>query len=141
MTTATPPLGWNSWDCFGGSVTEAETLANAEFMAEHLLEFGWDTIVVSALPEGALGSLNGEPIAPTDLADAAADPEAAARIRGQAGQTSAQVGAVIDALPRVTGDFGSARVLDGPLVSVVITDDGRVAAGAVAPQDLLDALA
>ena len=35
MTTATPPLGWNSWDCFGGSVTEAETLANAEFMAEH----------------------------------------------------------------------------------------------------------
>ena len=46
MTTATPPLGWNSWDCFGGSVTEAETLANAEFMAEHLLEFGWDTIVV-----------------------------------------------------------------------------------------------
>lgn len=42
----TPPMGWNSWDCFGGSVTEAEVLANAEFMAEHLAPYGWDTVVV-----------------------------------------------------------------------------------------------
>ena len=41
-----PPMGWNSWDCFGTTVTEAEVLANAEFMAAHLLEFGWDTVVV-----------------------------------------------------------------------------------------------
>ncbi|MDD7944917.1 glycoside hydrolase family 27 protein [Microbacterium sp. NE2HP2] len=41
-----PPMGWNSWDCFGSSVTEAEVLANAEYVAEHLLAFGWDTIVV-----------------------------------------------------------------------------------------------
>jgi hypothetical protein len=27
----TPPMGWNSWDCFGTSVTEAEVVANAEF--------------------------------------------------------------------------------------------------------------
>jgi hypothetical protein len=39
-------MGWNSWDCFGSSVTEAEVLANAEYVAEHLLAFGWDTIVV-----------------------------------------------------------------------------------------------
>ena len=41
-----PPMGWNSWDCFGTTVTEAEVLANAEFMATHLREFGWDTVVV-----------------------------------------------------------------------------------------------
>ncbi|ROR81736.1 Alpha galactosidase A [Plantibacter flavus] len=41
-----PPMGWNSWDCFGGSVTEAEVLANAAFLAEHLLPVGWDTVVV-----------------------------------------------------------------------------------------------
>lgn len=41
-----PPMGWNSWDCFGTSVTEEEVLANAEFMAEHLRSFGWDTVVV-----------------------------------------------------------------------------------------------
>lgn len=41
-----PPMGWNSWDSYGTTVTEAEVLANAEFMAEHLLPFGWDTVVV-----------------------------------------------------------------------------------------------
>ena len=44
----TPPMGWNSWDCFGTTVTEAEVLANARFMAEHLRDAGWDTIVVDA---------------------------------------------------------------------------------------------
>ncbi|MDM8085552.1 alpha-galactosidase [Cellulomonas cellasea] len=42
----TPPMGWNSWDCYGTTVTEAEVLANAEFMAERLLPHGWDTVVV-----------------------------------------------------------------------------------------------
>lgn len=47
MTLAlTPPMGWNSWDCYGTTVTEAEVLANARFMAEHLREHGWDTVVV-----------------------------------------------------------------------------------------------
>ena len=41
-----PPMGWNSWDCYGTTVTEEEVLANARFLAEHLLEFGWDTVVV-----------------------------------------------------------------------------------------------
>lgn len=42
----TPPMGWNSWDCYGTTVNEAEVLANAEFMAEHLLAYGWDTVVI-----------------------------------------------------------------------------------------------
>jgi len=41
-----PPMGWNSWDCFGPSVREDEVKANVDYMAEHLLKFGWDTIVV-----------------------------------------------------------------------------------------------
>ena len=44
--TPAPPMGWNSWDCYGTTVTEAEVIANAEFMAEHLLPYGWDTVVV-----------------------------------------------------------------------------------------------
>lgn len=43
-----PPMGWNSWDCYGTTVTEAEVLANARFMAEHLRDAGWDTVVVDA---------------------------------------------------------------------------------------------
>lgn len=44
--TPRPPRGWNSWDCYGTTVTEAEVLANARFLAEHLLPHGWDTVVV-----------------------------------------------------------------------------------------------
>ena len=41
-----PPMGWNSWDCFGTTVTEAEVKANADYMAEHLARYGWQYIVV-----------------------------------------------------------------------------------------------
>jgi hypothetical protein len=42
----TPPMGWNSWDCYGPTVRENEVKANADYMAEHLKEFGWEYIVV-----------------------------------------------------------------------------------------------
>jgi alpha-galactosidase len=41
-----PPMGWNSWDCFGTTVTEAEVKANADYMAEKLSRYGWQYIVV-----------------------------------------------------------------------------------------------
>lgn len=42
----TPPMGWNSWDCFGFEVTEDQVKATADYMAEHLLEFGWEYVVI-----------------------------------------------------------------------------------------------
>lgn len=42
----TPPMGWNSWDCFGPTVTEAEVKANADYMAMHLKQSGWEYVVV-----------------------------------------------------------------------------------------------
>ncbi|WP_017471150.1 glycoside hydrolase family 27 protein [Amphibacillus jilinensis] len=42
----TPPMGWNSWDCYGATVTEAEVKANADYMATHLKAYGWEYIVV-----------------------------------------------------------------------------------------------
>ncbi len=43
---ATPPMGWNSWDCYGTTVTEAEVKANADYMAKNLKSHGWQYIVV-----------------------------------------------------------------------------------------------
>ncbi|MDD6602724.1 MAG: glycoside hydrolase family 27 protein [Eubacteriales bacterium] len=40
-----PPLGWNSWDCFGAAVTEEQLIANAEYMAKNLKQYGWQYIV------------------------------------------------------------------------------------------------
>ncbi|MBQ6165541.1 MAG: glycoside hydrolase family 27 protein [Clostridia bacterium] len=41
----TPPMGWNSWDCYGAGITEKDLLANAEYMAAHLKEYGWQYVV------------------------------------------------------------------------------------------------
>ncbi|BCX49833.1 alpha-galactosidase [Haloferula helveola] len=41
-----PPLGWNSWDIFGTSVTEAQIREQADAMAEHLLPSGYDILTV-----------------------------------------------------------------------------------------------
>ncbi|MEO8108634.1 MAG: NPCBM/NEW2 domain-containing protein [Ginsengibacter sp.] len=43
---STPPMGWNSWDCFGPTVNEAEVKANADYMAKNLKNYGWKYIVV-----------------------------------------------------------------------------------------------
>jgi hypothetical protein len=42
----TPPMGWNSWDNFATTVTEAQTKAQADFMAAKLKAHGWQYIVV-----------------------------------------------------------------------------------------------
>jgi hypothetical protein len=42
----TPPMGWNSWDSYGTTVREENVKANADWMAEHLVKYGWKYIVV-----------------------------------------------------------------------------------------------
>ena len=41
----TPPMGWNSWDCYGAAVNEEQLLANADYMAKYLKDYGWEYIV------------------------------------------------------------------------------------------------
>lgn len=45
LLAPTPPMGWNSWDCYGASVNEEQLLANADYMAKYLKEYGWEYIV------------------------------------------------------------------------------------------------
>ena len=56
---STPPMGWNSWDSFGTTVTEADVKANAAWMARNLKAYGWQYVVVdmewfvtNPIPEG-----------------------------------------------------------------------------------------
>ena len=46
MIANTPPMGWNSWDCYGAAVDEATVRKNADYMAKHLLPYGWEYVVV-----------------------------------------------------------------------------------------------
>lgn len=78
---------------------------------------GWSQVVIADLPADALAGVD------------SADPQAASAL------------ALIEALPAVSGPWGTGRVFAGPLLSVIITDDGRVALGAVAPTSVSAALA
>lgn len=46
---------------------------------------------------------------------------------------------MLELLPKVSGPWGSGRLLTGKLFSVLLTDDGRILAGAVTPERLYEA--
>lgn len=45
----TPPMGWNSYNCYDWRVGEKEFIANVDFMSEHLAQYGWEYAVVDFL--------------------------------------------------------------------------------------------
>ena len=45
----TPPMGWNSYNCYGSAVHEDEVKANADYVAQNLKKYGWQYIVVDFL--------------------------------------------------------------------------------------------
>ena len=42
----TPPMGWNSWDAYGLTITEAEFRANVDVLKSRLMPFGWQYAVI-----------------------------------------------------------------------------------------------
>jgi alpha-galactosidase len=46
LLAPTPPMGWNSWDSYGLTVTEEQFRQNMVVLAAQLKEFGWQYVVV-----------------------------------------------------------------------------------------------
>lgn len=62
LVAGTPPMGWNSWDCYGAGVNEEQLLGNAQYMAEHLKAHGWQYVVCDiqwAEPQGGTHASDG----------------------------------------------------------------------------------
>lgn len=95
---------------------------------------GWASVLVALLPPGTLDALapgaaddvappaDDEPFGPGHGRDGADDGAASA---------AAQAALLLDSLPAVEGDWGSGRLLTSRLLTVLVTDDGRVLLGAV----------
>ncbi|SFS05809.1 Alpha galactosidase A [Granulicella pectinivorans] len=43
---ATPPMGWNSWDAYGLTITEEQFRANVKVLATALKPYGWNYAVI-----------------------------------------------------------------------------------------------
>ena len=93
---------------------------------------GWSTVVIADLPADALANL-----AEDGMRATGDGPKAPSGSDDGAGTAVA----LIEALPAESGAWGTGRVLRGTLFSVILTDDGRVAVGAVSPEALGAALA
>lgn len=64
-----PPMGWNSWNSFAGTITEKQALETAAIMREKLLPFGYDTFTVDIQwyePEASGYEYNAHPIPALD---------------------------------------------------------------------------
>lgn len=54
--TLTPPMGWNSWNCWGGAVSEEKILAAAQAMVTFgLQQLGWNTVNIDDGWQGVRG--------------------------------------------------------------------------------------
>ncbi|MET8258746.1 hypothetical protein [Micromonospora sp. NPDC005205] len=84
---------------------------------------GWTTVLVGRL-DGADADRKPAPKQATPPAGAGPDLD---------------VSKLLGGLPAVSGDWGSGRLLTSKLFSVLLTDDGRVLAGAVTPERLYEA--
>jgi len=42
----TPPMGWNSYNCYSYQVTQAQFMANTHYVASNLKQYGWQYCVV-----------------------------------------------------------------------------------------------
>jgi outer membrane lipoprotein-sorting protein len=74
---------------------------------------GWTSVVVAKVPSGSSEA---------------------------AGSGSGQLARMLRVLPRVSGTWGTGHLLKGTLFSALLTDDGRLVVGAVAPEALYAAL-
>jgi hypothetical protein len=81
--------------------------------APHVVGSGWTSVVVAHVPTGTTGSGTG-PATPLQV--------------------------LLQKLPEVQGAWGSGHLLQGTLFTAILTDDGDVAVGAVAPGLLEQAL-
>jgi len=97
---------------------------------------GWTSVLVATMPSDPAG-------AAPPAADAPPTADGSSTYGPDAGPRSAgnPLEAIVGSLPQVSGTWGSGRLLQSALFSVLLTDDGRVIAGAVAPELLYEAAA
>lgn len=93
----------------------------ADAKPAHVAGEGWSRVYVMQVPKDAATSMGSQ-----------ADEKSAEGPKGRHGYDEGQDPAqIIASLPKTSGSWGTGRVLEGTLFSIILTDDGRLAMGAV----------
>lgn len=103
------------------------------------------TVTESTLGQGLLSGVQDfqrlVPVEPTAAPEIVGGGWTSVLVVSMPAAASGGLGSILGSLPVVTGPWGSGRLLQSALVSVLLTDDGRVIAGAVTPELLYQAAA
>ena len=149
-----PPAGAKVTHESAGSGSQASSqAARGTSMTNGMTVIGQGWLAVAALPQSALSSLTGPggPGGPGPGPFRGSSASAAPGSGGPAGRpggsgspapgggTGAILGAVLQSARRVSGPWGSGRLLRTSLLSVLITSRGRILIGAVTPEVLYQA--
>ena len=120
------PNGWS-----GQVPASRKTSANPRVM-------GQDWLTVAVLPASALSEMSGGAGSAAGVAGSAAQSAAGSNPGGSSGgiSGSALLGAAMRSATNVHGAWGSGRLLHTSLLSILITNNGRVLVGAVTPSVL-----
>jgi outer membrane lipoprotein-sorting protein len=118
-----PPAGAKVVQQTSGSGTKS----SAKGAASGASVIGKDWLAVADLPSSVLSAAT------------ANTPSSSSSSSPLGGDTNAVINALLKSGTRVSGTWGSGRLLRTSLVSMLITDNGRVFAGAVTPPVLYDA--
>jgi outer membrane lipoprotein-sorting protein len=148
--TFSPPAGAKVTQESARSGSQASgQAARSTSMTNGLTVIGQGWLAVAALPQSALSSLagpggpGGSGLGPFRSSSASAAPGSGgpggSGVPALGGGTGAIFGAVLQSATRVSGPWGSGRLLRTSLLSVLITSQGRILIGAVTPDVLYQA--
>ena len=136
----TPPRGAKvSKDTLGSSDRSGRARSMMRRSEAAPTVMGKDWLTVAVLPAAALSGLHGSVSGASSAASSAAlsaSGSSPGSSGGGSGENSALFGALMGSASHVHGAWGSGRLLHSSLLSVLITDNGRILAGAVTPSVL-----
>jgi outer membrane lipoprotein-sorting protein len=136
----TPPRGAKvSKDTLGSSDWSGHARSTMRRSEAAPTVMGKDWLTVAVLPAAALSGLHGSVSGASSAASSAAlsaSGSSPGSPGGGSGENSALFGALMGSASHVHGAWGSGRLLHSSLLSVLITDNGRILAGAVTPSVL-----
>ena len=131
----------------GAKVSQQHTAARrsrgASGLTSDVRVIGTGWLAVASLPESSLATLSGGAgggdLLPFRHSASSEAPGSAARGGPGAAPGGSLLGELLNSAPRVSGSWGSGRLIRTSLLSVLVTSSGRVLIGAVTPSVLYQA--
>ena len=139
----TPPAGAKVTQQHTGAASPGSAGQTASGLTSDIRVIGTGWLTVASLPESSLAGLSGGAgggdLLPFRHSGSSQAPGSAAPGHPGAAPPGALLGELLNTAPRVSGPWGSGRLIRTSLLSILVTSTGRVLIGAVTPGVLYQA--